>query len=124
MKKPSPRTSNEKFKAAIARSIDAKIERLEARSRPRAGENSDTTIARARWLQLKAELTELEVRRRRNELVEIREIEAVISNVMANLRQRMLSFPSHILPELRRMVEIKPEQLSVLSAALKLFVHG
>jgi hypothetical protein len=69
-------------------------------------------------------LTELELRRRRNEVVEIREITLVLSNVMTNLRQKMSSFPTYILPELRRMVEIKTEQLPALHQALKRFTHS
>ena len=109
MKQTPPKSPSERYKDAITRSIDEKIKRLEARAKPRAGENGDTAAARARWLQFKAELTELELRRRRNELVEIGEIKLVLSNVMTNLRQKMSCFPTYILPELRRMVEIKAE---------------
>ena len=126
--KPKParasESPNDAYKHAITRSIDSKIKRLEARARPRAGENGDTAAARAKWLQLKAELTELEVRRRRNELVEVREIELVLSNVMANLRQKMSGFPAHILPEIRRLVVLTPEQLPALHATLKRFTHS
>jgi hypothetical protein len=124
MKRKSPQSPNERYKDAITRSIDEKIKRLEARARPRAGENGDTAAARAKWLQLKAKLTELEVRRRRNELVEVRETELVLSNVMANLRQKMSGFPAHILPEIRRLVVLTPEQLPALHAALKRFTHS
>lgn len=124
MKQIPPQSADERYKDAITRSIEEKIKRLEARAKPRAGENDDTAAARARWLGYKAELTELEVRRRRKELVEVREIEQVLSNVLTNLRQKMCCFPASILPELRRMVQIPPEQLPALHAALKRFTHG
>jgi hypothetical protein len=43
---------------------------------------------------------------------------------MANLQQKMSGFPAHILPEIRRLVVLAPEQLFALHAALKRFTHG
>jgi hypothetical protein len=57
-------------------------------------------------------------------LVEVKEIEAVLGNVLITLRERMLSFPSHVLPELNRTVQITPEQRRAVLQALKHFVHG
>jgi hypothetical protein len=125
MKKPSPRTSNEKFKAAIARSIDAKISRLEARARPRAGESDATAAARARWLEHKADLSALELERRRGELVERAEVAVVIQNVLVTLRTRILSLPGTVVPAIARTgVELTVAQTHALGQTLKELARG
>lgn len=77
------------------------------------GESLDLTKERARHEQVKRELAEIELAKRRNEVHEAKDVELVMTDMLVNLRSQLLAVPAKMAPFL---VDKTKDQISELLA--------
>jgi hypothetical protein len=103
MKQKSPKSATDRYKNAIERAINSKIERLEARAKSRNGENGDLAAERTRAVRANRLRSEMLLAKARGELITKKLVERQAAYLLVALRQRIMSMPSTYA---RRMVNL------------------
>ena len=101
MKPKAPKSATDRYKDAIERAINSKIERLEAGAKSRNG-NSELADERTAAVRVNRMRAEMLLARARGELIEKRLALLQVSYLLTVFRQRVLTEPSSLA---RRLVD-------------------
>jgi hypothetical protein len=121
MKAKAQKSSADRYKDAIERAINSKIERLEARAKTHGGGNGELAEERTAAVRVNRQRGEMLLAKARGELITKDLVEKQAAYLLVALRQKILSLPTYSrqllnISDQREMAhELKEIALSVLN---------